>query len=154
MIKHIHFGITWETVKEAKAAGKGVTMTGSRGSALQVTDVKKRIRTYDLTFDLFTYDVASKLTVVRREGMHEKGWKIPTELHVIEPRDWSATDIIKLFSYIPEKDRPDLKTFDLIAFRPTGAVFTDATGRVWFYYAKDKQLSPAIFLKKAPAKKP
>lgn len=145
---------TWETVKEAKAAGKGVTMTGSRGSALQVTDVKKRIRTYDLTFDLFTYDVASKLTVVRREGMHEKGWKIPTELHVIDPRDGSATDIIKLFSYIPEKDRPDLKTFDLIAFRPTGAVFTDATGRVWFYYAKDKQLSPAIFLKKAPAKKP
>lgn len=143
----------WQTVKDAKIAGRGVTMTGSRGSALQIVEAGDGAKTFNFTFDLFTYNTSSKLTLARREGTHEKGWKIPTELHVIDPRDGSDMDIIKLFSFIPEKDRPDLKKFDVVAFRPTGVVFGDGSGRYWFYYAKGKQFSPAKFLEKAIVKK-
>ncbi len=100
------------------------------------------------TADLFTQNTSSKLTVLRRERTHERGWKIPTELQVSDRVDGPTIDLVKLFSYIPEKQRPDLKTVDVLAFRPTGIVLGDATGRAWFYYAKQAQLSPAVFLKK------
>ncbi len=146
--------LVWQTVKDAKAKGDTVTMTGSRGSKLEIALSKTKTKMFEFTYDLLIHDAASKLTVARREGTHEKRWKIPTELHVLNPADGSDTDIIRLFVYIPEKDRPDLKTFDVVAFRPTGVVFGDATGRNWFYYAKEKQLSLAKFLPKTTAKTP
>jgi hypothetical protein len=146
----------WQTVKEAKAAGDAVTLSGSRGSAIEIVDLKKKALTFRFTFDLLIRDSISKLTLARREGTHEKKWKIPTELHILDPKDGSDTDVIRLFAYLPEKERPDLKTFDVVAFRPTGVVFGDATGRHWFYYTKNKQLSPAKFrepVKATPVKK-
>lgn len=113
-------------------------------------DAEDHVQTYDLTFDLIAHDTTTKLTMTRREGTHELGWHIPTEIHVLDPKDQSDTDIIRLLSFIPRAERPDLKTFDAMTFRKTGIVFGDATGRAWFYYAKDKQLSPATFLKKKP----
>ncbi len=99
--------------------------------------------------DLITYDKSSNLTVTRRQGTHEQGWKIPTEIHVIDHKTKTDIDIIRLFTSIPDAQRPDLKTFVLLAFRPTGIVFGDATGRFWFYYTKDQQLSPAKFIEKS-----
>ncbi len=138
--------ITWQTVKAALPEG-GILLTGSRGSAIEITDLKSPAKTHSFafTFDLLTRSTSSKLVVARREGMHERGWKIPTELHVLNQADVSDTDIIKLLSFLPKAQQPDLKTFDVVAFRPTGVIFGDATGRYWFYYPKLKQLSPAVF---------
>lgn len=138
----------WQTAKEAKKDGMTITLSGTRGSHAQIIDTKKNTLTFQLIFDLIAYDSVSKLTITRREGTHEKGWKIPTEIHVLDPKDGSDTDIIKLFAYLPETQKPDLKTFEAIAFRPSGIVFGDGTGRYWFYYEKENQLSPATFMKK------
>lgn len=137
----------WQTVSQAKKNGLQIATASSRGSKIQVIDAKKQVQTYQLTFDLIAQDVAtsSKLIVARREGTHERGWNIPTELHVINPVDKSDTDLIKLFSYMPENQKPDLKTLDVIGFRPSGVIIGDATGRYWFYWAKAGQLSPAKF---------
>ncbi len=142
----------WVSIKDAKKNGLTLTMSGTRGSTIEIVDAKKKTFSYSLTFDRAAYDPTSKLTVTRREGTHAQGWSIPTELHVLDPKDGSDTDIIKLFAYIPEGQKPDLKTFDVVAFRPTGVVFGDASGRYWFYYEKDNQLSPATFPLQ-PAKK-
>ncbi len=144
----------WQSVsKTTQIAGATIGMTGSRGSEIQVIDPEDGVKTIKLTFDKYAYDKDSRLTITRREGTHENGWRIPTEIHVFNPVDGSDIDIIKLLAYIPEAQRPDLKTLDAITFRKTGIVFGDASGRYWFYYAKDKQLSPATFIPK-PAAKP
>ncbi len=140
----------WQNAKQAKGAGASVTLTGSRGTNVQLIDAEDHIKVFNLTFDLLAQDATSSLTIARREGTHEKGWHIPTEIHVLNAKDASDTDIIQLIKFLPLKQRPDLKTFDAIAFRPTGIVFGDATGKFWYYYAKDKQLSPATF--KEPVK--
>ncbi len=142
----------WQTVKEAKSGGSGVSISGTRGSSIQVLDTEDNVMTYKLTFDLVASDKTSKLTIARRQGVDADGWKIPTELHVINPKDGTDTDIIKLIAYMPASQKPDLKTFDVIMFGKSGIVFGDATGRSWYYYTKDRQLSPATFLKKATAK--
>ncbi len=95
-------------------------------------------------------DKMSGLKITRREKRHERGWNIPLELHVIDAKRETDVDIITLLSFVPDAQKPDLKTFDVLTTRPTGVVFGDATGRAWFYYAKDQQLSPAKF--KAPPK--
>jgi len=140
----------WQTVAQAKASGVTVALSGSRGSKVQIVDAEDHVQVFNVTFDLVAHDATSTLTIARREGTHEKGWKIPTEMHVFDPKDGSDTDIIKLFAYMPAAQKPDLKTFDAVAFGRTGVIFGDATGRSWFYYAKDKQLSPATF--QAPPK--
>lgn len=135
----------WQSVKSAKSSDVTVSLSGSRGSKIQIVDAKKKALAFNLTFDLFSTDAASGLTLTRREGTHEKGWHIPTELNVINAKDGSATDVIKLFAYMPETQRPDLKTFDVLQYGKTGIIFGDASGRAWYYYAKTKQLSPAVF---------
>ena len=144
----------WQTVKEAKNMGAAIQLTGTRGSQIRIENAKGVASVFQLTFDLYIKDATSTLILSRREGRHEKGWKIPTELHVIDPKDQSDTDIIKLFAYLPEGQRPDLKTFDVLTTRKTGIVFGDASGRAWFYYAKDKQLSPAKFIELTKTKAP
>jgi exopolysaccharide biosynthesis protein len=143
----------WQTAKKAKGSGLSLTLVGSRGSAIKVVDAKDNVQVFNVTFDLVAYNATSGLTIARREGAHEKGWKIPTELHVFNPKDGSDTDIIKLFSYIPAAQKPDLKTFDALSFGKTGIFFADATGRSWYYYAKDRQISPATFTPPKPVKK-
>lgn len=139
--------LAWQKVKDAKQAGTSIQLSGSRASQLQVLDSSDgTTKTYALTFDLFLKDTTSSLILLRREGHHERGWNIPTELHVINPKDGSDTDLIKLLNYTPVANRPDLKTLDVITTRKTGIVLGDASGRAWFYYAKDKQLSPATFV--------
>lgn len=140
----------WQTVKQAKNGGMSIALSSSRGSKIQLIDAEDNVRVFNLTFDLIAQDATSSLTVARREGTHENGWKIPTEIHVFDPKDGSDTDIIKLFAYMPAAQKPDLKTFDAVMFGKKGIVFGDATGRAWYYYAKDKQLSPAEF--QAPPK--
>lgn len=146
----------WLTAGVAKQKGQKVQLSGSRGSSLQVIDTGDGTQTFHLTFDLFANDATSSLILAKRTGRHERGWTIPTELHVINPKDKSDTDIIKLFKYLPESQRPDLKTLDVLTTRKSGVVLGDATGRAWFYYAKDRQLSPAIFstLPKKPLASP
>lgn len=148
-IKKPSKSLAWQTVAQAKKKGMQIAVASSRGSKITIVDAKKHTTTFNMTFDLVYQDVAtsSRLIVTRRQGTHENGWNIPTELHVIDPKDSSDMDIIKQFAYIPDNQKPDLKTFDVVAFRPSGIVFGDATGRYWFYYAKDKQLSPAKFRK-------
>lgn len=90
-------------------------------------------------------DKASGLQLMRHEKIHERGWKIPLELHAIDAKRHVDVDIIKLFSFVPDAQRPDLKTLDVLTTRPTGVVLGDASGRAWFYYAKGQQLSPAKF---------
>jgi hypothetical protein len=141
-------------VKEARGDGVDITLTGSRGSSIQVPILKNRTATFSHTFDRVVHDKASNLTLTRREGRHEKGWNIPTEIHILDGKNGSDTDVIRLFAYLPETQKPDLKTFDAIAFRPTGVVFGDDTGRYWFYYAKDKQLSPGKFKEPTKPKPP
>lgn len=135
----------WQTAKEAKNEGWDITLAGSRGSSIAWSDTKGRPKTAALTFDRVAEDAASHLIVTRREGTHEKGWVIPTELHVLNKADGSDVDLVKLFDYAPVAYRPDLKTLDVLLFRKTGVVLGDASGRVWFYYAKDQQISPAKF---------
>lgn len=135
----------WQTAKQAKDANEGVVMSGTRGSSIQLVDAKKKTHTFSFIFDRLLREPISGLTLTRREGKHDKGWMIPTELRILDPRDQSNTDVIRLLSLIPAAQRPDLKTFDVVAFRPTGVVFGDGSGRHWFYYAKQKQLSPAVF---------
>lgn len=136
----------WQDAKQVKQAGVSIGLNGTRGAHLQITDTEDHVQIFDMTFDLLAHDTSSKLTITRRQGTHEQGWRIPTEMHVINPKDHSDTDIIRLFAYMPESQKPDLKTFDVVAFRKTGIVFGDATGRTWFYYARDKQFSPAKFM--------
>jgi exopolysaccharide biosynthesis protein len=143
----------WEKVSDVVSKKVEVEMMGARGSGLQLKTGKGVGKSFDLTFDLLAESTSTALILTRRQGTHERGWKIPTELQIIDPKDGSATDIIKLFGYLPEVQKPDLKTFDVLAVRPTGIVFGDATGRVWFYYAKDKQLSPAKLLEPAKTTK-
>ncbi|MBP9762354.1 phosphodiester glycosidase family protein, partial [Patescibacteria group bacterium] len=135
----------WQKVSDIKSQKLSIEMTGTRGSGLQFKTAKGDGKSFDLTFDLLSESTSTNLILTRRQGMHERGWKIPTELQIIDPKDGSATDIIKLFAYLPEEQKPDLKTFDVLTIRPTGIVFGDATGRAWFYYAKDRQMSPAKF---------
>ncbi|MFA5129558.1 MAG: phosphodiester glycosidase family protein [Patescibacteria group bacterium] len=137
----------WLTIAQAKKNGFQIATASSRATKIQIADATDKVQTYNVTFDLVAQDAAtsSKLIVTRRQGTHERGWNIPTELHVINPKDGSDVDVIKLFSYLPDAQKPDLKTFDVLAFRPSGVIFGDATGRVWFYYAKDQQLSPGKF---------
>lgn len=150
--------LVWQTVKEAK--GDGITISGTRGSQVSITNAKNKTLNFKLIFDLIVRDAASKLTVTRREGEHERGWTIPTEIHVLDAKTGTDVDVIKLFAYMPEASRPDLKTFDVLAFRPSGVVFGDATGRVWFYYAKNQQFSVGKFMdppkttSKTPTKTP
>lgn len=148
-IKKPSQAFAWQTVAQAKKSGMTIASANSRGSKIQVKDTKNKILTYQLTFDLIAQDAttSSRLIVARRQGEHERGWSIPTELHVINPVDKSDVDLIKLFSYMPVDQKPDLKTVDVIAFRPSGVVLGDATGRYWFYWAKMQQLSPAKFKK-------
>lgn len=141
----------WKSAKTDKASGVTITLSGTRGSKIQVADTKGKQMTFSMTFDRYATDTTSGLTLTRREGAHEKGWNIPTELTVINSKDGSATDVIKLFAYMPDAQKPDLKTFDVLQYGKTGIIFGDATGRAWYYYAKTKQLSPAIF--KPPGKK-
>ena len=142
---------TWQNAKQAKGTGASVTLSGSRGSNVQIVDAEDHVKVFNLTFDLLAQDATSSLTIARREGTDENGWHIPTEIHVLNAKDGSDTDVIRLFKFLPAKQRPDLKTFDAVAFRPTGIVFGDATGKYWYYFAKDKQLSPAKF---SPPPKP
>lgn len=142
----------WQTVKTAQKNGSNVQLSGTRGSQIQIIDAHDGATNFHLTFDLFLNDATSSLILARREGHHEKGWNIVTELHVINPKEQSDTDIIKLFAYLPTNQKPDLKTVDVLTTRKSGIVFGDATGRSWFYYSKDKQLSPALFVAPLKAK--
>ncbi len=135
----------WQNVKAATSKGVTVTTSGSRGSTVKVMDAEDHVQTFNFTFDLVAHDAKTNLTVARREGTDENGWHIPTELHIIDPKDKSDTDIIRYFAYMPTAQKPDLKTFDVTMFTKTGIIFSDATGRSWFYYAKTKQLMPAKF---------
>ncbi len=85
------------------------------------------------------------LSYTRKEQVHERGWRIPTELHVLNSKDGSDVDVLSLLKYIPADQRPDLKTFTAIAWGKTGLVFGDATGRAWFYYPKTQEFSPAKY---------
>jgi hypothetical protein len=143
----------WQTVKQAKSNGMTVTLIGSRGATVKLVDAEDNVQVFNTTFDLIASNATSGLTIARREGTHEKGWKIPTEIHVFNPKDKTDTDIIKLLSYIPVAQKPDLKTFDALSFGKTGIFFSDATGKTWFYYAKTRQLSPASFVAPKPVKK-
>lgn len=143
----------WQTVKQAKSGGMSVTLVGSRGSTVKIVDAEDHVQVFNATFDLIASNATSGLTIARRQGAHELGWKIPTEMHVFNPKDGSDTDIIKLFAYIPTAQKPDLKTFDVLSFGKTGIFFSDATGRAWYYYAKDRQLSPATLVPPKPVKK-
>jgi|GEM_PF-2357134 len=135
----------WTSAKDAKGSGSSVTLSGSRGSSIKVMDAEDHVQVFNYTFDLLAQDKTSGFTVARREGVHENGWHIPTEIHVYNPKDGSDTDIIKLLAYIPAAQKPDLKKFDLVAFGKTGIVFGDGSGKYWYYYPKDKQFSPAKF---------
>jgi exopolysaccharide biosynthesis protein len=134
----------WQNVKQATSY-VDVTTNGSRGSSVKIMDAEDHVQVFNFTFDLLAHDAKTGLTVARREGTHENGWHIPTELHIINPKDGSDTDVIKQFAYMPASQKPDLKTFDVQMFGKTGIVFGDATGRSWFWYMKDKSLSPAKF---------
>ncbi len=139
----------WTAVKEADFKGIGVRLSGTRGAALELDLPGFATATHALTFDRLAYDAkTTKLLVTRREGTHSSGWRIPTELRVIDPKTKTDTDVIRLFAYLPVAQKPDLKTFDVLQFGKTGILFGDGTGRSWFYYAKDRQLSPATFLTK------
>lgn len=139
----------WTAVKDADFEGIDVRLAGTRGARLDLSLPGFATATHALTFDRLAYDAATtKLLVTRREGTHSSGWRIPTELHVIDPKTKTDTDIIRLFAYLPAAQKPDLKTFDVLQFGKTGILFGDATGRSWFYYAKDRQLSPATYLLK------
>jgi exopolysaccharide biosynthesis protein len=137
----------WVSAKQASDKEVTISMNGSRGSTIKLLDTKKKLLTFNFTFDQVATDPKQKLTVARREGTHEKGWNIPTEMHVIDAKDGTDTDIIRLFAYMPANQKPDLKTFDALQFGKTGIIFGDATGKAWFYYGKTKQLMPATFLK-------
>lgn len=154
-------GFPWQNAKQAKSGGVSLSLSGARGSTVQIMDPEDHVQIFNLTFDLVAQNATSSLTLTRREGTDENGWKIPTEIHILNAKDGSDTDVIRLFQYMPASQQPDLKTFDAITFTKTGVVFGDATGRTWLYYAKDTQLSPAKFAppakpkpaKKAPVKK-
>lgn len=136
----------WTSAKQAKANGSAISLASSRGSSVKLIDTEDNVQVFNFTFDLIATDATSSLTIARREGVHEKGWHIPTEIHVLNPKDKSDTDIIKLLNYIPAGQKPDLKTFDAVAFGKTGIIFGDGSGKYWYYYAKTKQLSPAKFV--------
>jgi hypothetical protein len=125
--------------------GADVARAGLRGSKLGFTFGDHQSANVTLTFDRVASDGTANVILTRREGTHERGWKIPTELHVFDRNDGSDTDIIRLFAYMPAAQKPDLKTFDAVIFRKKGIVFGDATGKYWYYYPKLKQLSPATF---------
>jgi len=135
----------WRTVQQAKNAGIQVRLTGSRGTNITLKNIQGHLHQYHFTFDLIATSSTASLAIARREGAHEKGWRIPTELHVLNLKDGNDTDVIRLFVFLPSDQRPDLKTFDAIAFAKNGIVFGDATGRLWYYHAKTKQFSPARF---------
>lgn len=141
----------WKSVNDANvnsAIGANVARTGLRGSKLGFTYGNNKSINVSLTFDRIASGAGPDVILTRREGTHERGWKIPTELHVLDRKDGSDTDIIRLFPYMPGPQKPDLKTFDAVMFTKKGIVFGDATGRYWYYYPKLKQLSPATFTKK------
>ncbi|MFZ2804110.1 MAG: phosphodiester glycosidase family protein, partial [Patescibacteria group bacterium] len=144
----------WQPVKSAKIKGETISTSGSRGASVKLVDASNKKETFSFTFDLIAYGATSTLTIARREGTDENGWHIPTEIHVLNPKDGSDTDIIKLLAYMPAAEQPDLKTFDAVAFGKTGIIFGDASGRYWYYYAKTKQFSPAKFTPPPPPPKP
>lgn len=143
----------WTPVMEANLPGVGVTRSGTRGARIDLALRGFATGTHSLTFDRLAYDATTtKLLLARREGTHSSGWRIPTELHVIDPKTGTDTDLIRLFAYMPAAQRPDLKTFDVLQFGRTGILLGDGTGRAWFYYARDRQLSPAMFVGAAASK--
>ncbi len=136
----------WTPVKEADLSGIDVRLSGNRGVRIDLALRGFATGTFAFTFDRLAYDATTtKLLVARREGTHSSGWRIPTEFHVIDPKTGTDTDLIRLFAYMPAAQRPDLKTFDVLQFGKTGILLGDGTGRSWFYYANDHQLSPATF---------
>jgi len=145
----------WVSVKDGnvnRTIGANVVLAGLRGSRLGFSYGDNESATMTLTFDRIAAGSGPNVILTRREGTHEKGWKIPTELHILDRNDGSDTDIIRLFAYMPVAQQPDLKTFDAVMFTKKGIVFGDVTGRYWYYYPKLKQLSPAIFVKQQTAK--
>ena len=143
--------LTWLNIDQAATGDNKdiqIIKSGSRGTRITwLSDDKNKAVSQSLTFDQFIKKDRLGILLTRRIGIHQLGFTIPVELNIIDRKDASATDIIKLFAYLPSDNQPDLKTFDVVMFTKTGMVFGDAPCRYWYYYPKLKQLSPAKFVK-------
>jgi hypothetical protein len=63
--------LVWQTVKDAKTAGEGITLAGARGSTIEIGDIKGKPTSFNFTFDLLLHDAVSKLTLARRAAKRE-----------------------------------------------------------------------------------